>query len=58
MGNEMMKTRLELDAGTPKKTRREKDPEKTRPQKNLALCRLCELDQVPQKKIAWRKLCA
>jgi hypothetical protein len=34
MGNEMMKTWLELDAGTPKKTRREKDPEKTRPGKN------------------------
>jgi hypothetical protein len=34
MGNEMMKTWIELDAGTPrKKTRREKDPEKTRQKK-------------------------
>jgi hypothetical protein len=35
MGNEMMKAWLELDAGTPKKTRREKDryPEKNPPRK-------------------------
>jgi hypothetical protein len=58
MGNEIMKTRLELDAGTPKKTRREKDPEKTRHEKNLVLCRFCELDQACQVLFAWRKLCA
>jgi len=61
MGDEMMKTWLEMDPGTPpEKNPPEKDqyPEKTRPGKNLALCRFCELDKAPQKKIAWRKLCA